>query len=125
MLDSVQLWSQSCRFRFLNFSLSSWEQQRERITKTFSSSTNQFSSNISTKTAKTIVILKVHPEEQSKNQRTLDPSHPNISIHILHTLIYKSPCYEQGEFVQQSKFLRLMIVSLILMIFKSDSALVL
>ena len=45
----------------------------------------------------------------------VSPLHPNISIHILHTLL-SAGWYRQGEFVEQSKLCRLGIIFFILMI---------
>ena len=57
---------------------------------------------------------------------SLNLLHPNISIYILHTLLYYILFwYWQGEFIWRSKLLILVIISFILMILRNDSAVLL
>ena len=42
-------------------------------------------------------------EPGAGRKENVNPLHPNISIHILHTTLYTSPKVLTGEFVYQSK----------------------
>ena len=63
-------------------------------------------------------------QEAEAHSRSVHPSHPNISMHILYTVLYSPRC-RQREFVYQSQLLQLVIISCILMTFMCDFAVML
>ena len=65
-------------------------------------------------------------QEAEAHSRSVHPSQPNISMHILYTVLYiHFPRCRQREFVYQSQLLQLVIISCILMTFMCDFAVML
>ena len=57
-------------------------------------------------------------------KRKLNPSQPDVTMHILHTVLYTFPSSWQGEFVEQTILLQFMINFFILVTLMFDSGVI-